>query len=258
MSASLPLRTSSRLGLVLLVLLFPVAVSAQVEMSDETYELNEQAAAASARGEHERAIRLYRETVAAQGLNISHLNLGRAYAKAGECELARRAYDKVPDAPAVDSVPRDKILEVLYKYRLELDEQCKEQEAAEEEEEKEVEVEPIKKPPVTPEREPNILAYSLVGVGVAGVATFAILDLTVLRKKREALEAQQGEGRTEYDEMRADFNVWRAVNIGVLGVGVAAAATGAFLLLRADEPSRTALVPWFSSQGGGVAWSARF
>lgn len=70
-------------------------------MSDETYELNEKAAAASARGEHERAIRLYRETVATQGLNISHLNLGGAYAKAGECELARCAYDKVPDAPAV-------------------------------------------------------------------------------------------------------------------------------------------------------------
>jgi len=96
-----------------------------VEPSDAQLELNALAVQASREGDNEKAIDLFTASLALGDLNVTWLNLGRAYATAGQCEDALEAYDTVPFVPRVPNPPHSQVHDILVGYRDELiDEQC--------------------------------------------------------------------------------------------------------------------------------------
>jgi hypothetical protein len=87
-------------------------------------ELNELAFEAARNDDHQRAVELLQASLVLGEINVSYLNLGRSLSRLNNCDGARRAYDRVADAPHVQSPSREEVLAVLDKYRSELDAQC--------------------------------------------------------------------------------------------------------------------------------------
>ncbi len=207
-------------------------------------ELNQAGVAALDRGEYERAVRFFQEAVEAKPLNVIYLNLGRAYARWGKCDQARAAYDQVPDAPAAESPPRDTVLEVLYRYRLELDEQCAKQESNETEVEATTRT-PIERPPADEPMSLRPVALGLIGVGAAALATGLVIEFAVLPRH----ERQQDEEA---------FRSTRGANQAIFVGGAVFAAAGAVLWFLDPGRSATALRPVVGGDRVGLAWEVRW
>lgn len=95
-----------------------------VEVTEAQAELNEQGVAAVNSGNFQVAINLFKASLNLGELNITYLNLGRAYAKAGLCDEAIAAYDATTTAPRVSSPPAEVIAEAVARFRDQLPEQC--------------------------------------------------------------------------------------------------------------------------------------
>lgn len=95
-----------------------------VEATDEQARLNDQAVRAIGKEDYVKAISLLEEALYLGKLNITYLNLGRAYQLAGRCEQARRALRNVPTAPAVEKPPAGFIEAKAEEYLNELEEDC--------------------------------------------------------------------------------------------------------------------------------------
>lgn len=91
---------------------------------DEQRELNEAAVKAMVDGDYVQAIELLEQANEIGELNITWLNLGRAYAKADRCKDALVAYDRMAVAPRVDKPSAEQLYEILTKYRQELVTEC--------------------------------------------------------------------------------------------------------------------------------------
>lgn len=87
-------------------------------------ELNEQGVKAIVDGNYPAAIRLFKSSLDLGELNITYLNLGRAYQKAMRCEDALKAYNDVEAAPRVEQPSPSQISAALEKYRAELARTC--------------------------------------------------------------------------------------------------------------------------------------
>ena len=98
--------------------------AASQELLETQMELNAQALDAATDGDHATAVRLLRSSLALGELNVTWLNLGRVYQLAGECQEARRAFDRVPSTPAVAEPPRSRVLDARRRYMRELDTRC--------------------------------------------------------------------------------------------------------------------------------------
>ncbi len=109
-----------------------------------------------------------------------------------------------------------------------------------------------------------IAGWTTLGVGVAALATFAIVDLTALGSLVDDMEKAGAAGDVAaFERAESDFKSLRTVNYILLGVGSAAVVTGATLvlidLLGGDaEASGHALVPWWGGEGAGLGWRVAF
>lgn len=95
-----------------------------VEPSSAQLELNNRGVQAIVAKQYGTAVRLFRSSTDLGELNITYVNMGRAYQYMGECENAEDAYAKALNAPAVASPSPDKIAAVIKRYRAELKESC--------------------------------------------------------------------------------------------------------------------------------------
>lgn len=95
-----------------------------VEASEEQASLNDQGVRAIGNGDYVKAISLLEEALYLGELNITYLNLGRAYQKAGRCKKARETLQKVSSAPAVQRPSAGFIESKANQYLDELEEQC--------------------------------------------------------------------------------------------------------------------------------------
>ena len=86
--------------------------------------LNEKAIGSMIDGDYETAIEQLKQSLELGELNITYLNLGRAYAKSGRCSEALGAYDRMAVAPRVDSPTPDELYDILVQYRSELLTDC--------------------------------------------------------------------------------------------------------------------------------------
>lgn len=68
----------------------------------EQQNLNDQAVQALTEENYAKAISYLEEALYIGGLNVSYLNLGRAYQRLGNCRKAKEALRKVPEAPRVE------------------------------------------------------------------------------------------------------------------------------------------------------------
>lgn len=192
-----------------------------VEPSSAQLELNNRGVQAIVAKQYETAVRLFRSSTDLGELNITYVNMGRAYQYMGECENAEAAYDKALEAPAVASPSPDKIAAVIARYRMELDESCvpvdsstvptsPEQDVKQEEIAKSVKPLPM---PSEPAESSNAPYYWLAGGG-AGLVAGIVLDTV-------PASATNGESDT------LDY-----VPVGLYVLGGAAVVYGIYSLLQ--------------------------
>lgn len=101
-----------------------------VEPSEEQRELNDDAVRALTEGDYAKAITLLEEALYLGELNVTYLNLGRAYQLLGRCEQAREAFDKALEAPRAEQPPPGLVENKTREYMRELDQGCKPAEQA--------------------------------------------------------------------------------------------------------------------------------
>lgn len=195
--------------------------------SDEQMELNDDAVRAIVEGDYAAAVALLEEARSLGELNVTFLNLGRAYQKLGQCDNALEALDKALTAPRVRQPPPDFVIKKVAAYRAELDEQC----AASQ---------PVEAPPEV-ESEPNTTAWVLTGSGVAVMAGGgAMLALASSERDKIRSQPEPGEGlvteRTmrEAQELEDRANLYDTIGVGALAGGAVLTGIGAYLFLSHD------------------------
>lgn len=96
----------------------------------EQRKLNDEAVRAIGAKDYTRAISYLEESLYLGELNITYLNLGRAYQLLGRCAKARAAFAKVSEAPKVEKPPAAFVESKARQYQAELDESCTEEDVA--------------------------------------------------------------------------------------------------------------------------------
>jgi hypothetical protein len=94
------------------------------EPSERQVELNASAVEAIEKKQYSLAINRLEESLEAGPLNITYLNMGRAYQLMGRCQQALDAYDRVDTAPRVPEPRHDFIMEKVASYRDETRDTC--------------------------------------------------------------------------------------------------------------------------------------
>lgn len=93
-------------------------------VSEAQGQLNVEGIQAMQADDWEKAIRLFTSANDLAELNVTYLNLGRALTRAGRCEEAIVAYDKVTESPQVREPSPDLVEKKLNDYRVELAKLC--------------------------------------------------------------------------------------------------------------------------------------
>ncbi len=95
-----------------------------VEPSDRQLKLNNQAVRNIVKGDYAAAVALLEEALALGALNVTYLNLGRAYQQLERCEDAERALNNAGRAPAVPKPSPEIIDQKIREYRRKLADIC--------------------------------------------------------------------------------------------------------------------------------------
>jgi tetratricopeptide (TPR) repeat protein len=101
-----------------------MALAQDGKLSRKQKQLNESGVKAIIDGDYEKAIELFNQSLELGELNVTYLNLGRAYAKLGRCNDALEKYDRMAVAPRVSSPTPEELYEILTRYRSELFDEC--------------------------------------------------------------------------------------------------------------------------------------
>ena len=112
-----------RAGTLIIVLLlsWSSSASAQVAPTETQKQLNRQAYQKMADGSYEAAIDLYLQSIEKGPLNVTWLNLGRAYQKSGQCADAYAAFENVSSAPRVEKPSPEVVADTLERFREQLE-----------------------------------------------------------------------------------------------------------------------------------------
>lgn len=197
-----------------------------VEPTAAQLELNNQGVTAISERNFEQAVRLFKASLDLGELNITYVNMGRAYQYLNECDDAADAYERALRSPAIAEPSPEEIAEVVERYQNELAESCEQKASAEAETEAEEvaeesveEVRSIQPPPSTPSEEPvdeesaSMAPYFWLGGGGASVVGGVLLD---------TLPASASNG---------EFDALDVVPVGLYAVGAGALIYGIILLL---------------------------
>lgn len=272
-------------------LVFPAAVVAQqpgeaVEsgeaISDEQVQLNEEAVQAIFDENYARAISLLRESLLMGELNVTYLNLGRAYQKAGKCGQARQAYDKALEAPAVQQ-PSPKIVAAqTERYLEELDETCGDKEEAPASPTDEAAANDGKtdetqqsadgpaggdvSADVQTDGGSQVMAWTATIAGVALVGGGVGMHFLAESERSDLREPQTngsgvvtGMNQREFEEREQTANTYDTIGLSAGIIGGLTALTGVYLLVTsegAEQPATADL--WVGDGGAGITWTKRF
>ncbi len=102
----------------------PEAQDEGVTPTDAQQDYNDQGVILIQDGKYKQAIASFRSSLSLGELNITYLNLGRAYFRLDRCLEAREAYDAVKSAPKVKSPTAAEIGEILQRFEAEYGEAC--------------------------------------------------------------------------------------------------------------------------------------
>jgi hypothetical protein len=218
--------------------------------SAKEHELNEQAVRAMIAEDYPKAIALLEESRSMGESNVVYLNLGRAYQKLGNCAKAREMLAKVPSAPVVQDPSPELIQKRATRYLKELDEQCEEPpaETAEKTEKPEDATDattedstsasstdgpggagPTDPPSADDEVQPSsgssVVAFSMLGTGIALGATAVVLEVAA-NSQRNDIGGDNGDvANYTYQEARDIEARTNRMSTIALGLGIAGAVT---------------------------------
>lgn len=219
-----------------------------VEPSTGQQTLNDEGVKAMIDEDYERAVKLLQESLALGDLNITYLNLGRAYQKQGKCLEAQDAYLSAISAPAVNDPPQRLIDAKADKYLGELRQECGDK----------LDVEPRW-------GDAPAVKWGMIGGGVA-VAAFG--GFAMLRAGQVAPDAESFERdaagvivsptqQAAFDD-RQRARTWGTVGVSALTVGAAAIGVGTYFLVT-ENPAESQPSAVVGPDGSWrVGWSVRF
>lgn len=246
----------------------PTAVASEDEeapMTEEQVELNERGVEALIEGRSARAVALLEEAMRLGELNVLALNLGRAYHGLGRCEEARELLESVPELPAVDGVPAERINERAMEYLEEVDEACEEDEETEVEAPELEDEESLAQP--SPEPEPvdppsTALGWGAVAGGGALVASGVGLHLLARDRRAQVTDHEGSVNRevrqSEVADIESRANTYDTLGLSALIAGAALGGFGGYWLYRTRESSETTVDVGVSSGFRGVTVRGRF
>ncbi len=117
--------TMIRIALIASILLFAsTAVAQTVEPSAAQQDYNDKGVIAMQQGKFGEAVASFRSSLSLGELNVTQLNLGRAYFRMGLCLDAREAYAATKTAPKVSAPTPDEITALLDRFEKEYLEEC--------------------------------------------------------------------------------------------------------------------------------------
>lgn len=92
--------------------------------SSEQLAFNQQGVNAIIQGNFEEAVSFFAKSLALGELNVTYVNQGRAYQRAGKCDEANDSYTRALKAPAVAEPKPEQVTQVITQYREEMRKVC--------------------------------------------------------------------------------------------------------------------------------------
>jgi hypothetical protein len=214
-----------------------------VEPSAEQASVNEKAVRAIDAGDYVVAINLLEESAFRQPLNVTWLNLGRAYQLSGRCQKARGAFDRVDGAPAVAQPSPAFVAKKLAEYRAET---CTPREQPVVAKQATAEPQSVTPPPVQKSQTRNIWGVAAVSSGVLLAGGSLALHFVAETTRNDALaDAEPDAGplttdisREEFLEAEAQANTLDTVALSTGLVGGTLIGGGLYLLLTDGAEAR--------------------
>jgi tetratricopeptide (TPR) repeat protein len=247
----------------------PCLAQEPAKASDEQIELNDEALEAISDGNHARAASLLEESIHLGELNVTYLNLGRAYQLLGRCEAAQRALDKAEDAPQVASPAPELVDKKIDEYRADVDATCEQEEpdeAAEAPIGESADEEGSQSPPPNTSHDGSrrTWGYAALGSGVA-VGVGAGLLKWGAASRRADIDSADTDGDGFADTMtrqqaltRQDHaNLFDTLALSGAVVSGTLIGTGLYLIFTA-EPSTSQVSVTPGSDSVNVTWKVRF
>ncbi len=272
-----------------------VVASAPLE---EQRELNDEAVRAIGEEDYTKAVSYLEESLYMGELNITYLNLGRAYQLMGRCEKAREAFEKVSTAPKVEKPSADFLEAKAQQYREELEQNCQAEEPAPDTQDAPADtIERDSTPPEVDEGESSTTqpddgeasstddsaatppaAQADAGgentLGwIAAVGGLALVGGGVgLHLRAEALRDEVSPQQAEFDdqgrvanieqskvyENQSSANTLDTISLSMGIVGGLAAATGAYLLVTGDADDEPTITVGPRTDAAGFVIDGRF
>jgi hypothetical protein len=241
------------------------ANSQVVEPTERQLQLNDSALEAMNDENYVRAASLFEESNHLGELNVTYLNLGRAYQFMGRCDDARQALQRVSSAPKVSSPSPDFVEMKAQQYLDDVDETC-EASAAPNQEDSRPEVPPQADSTPAPAADQARLTWGYValgtGVGLAATSGLLAWQASSLRGDIDGADSN-GDGfaddlsRQQALDKQADANLYDTFALSGAVAGGVLVGTGLYLLFTTESTASTVAVrPGRDSMS--VSWHLRF
>lgn len=238
---------------------------AATEPTAEQVKLNEAAVEAMLAEEYDKAVRLLQASLDLGELNVTYLNLGRAYQKLGECDASRKALLSVVTAPAVEQPPPRIVDAKADEYLAELDAEC---DFGPTTAEAPAPADALSATAATAPPQTNYVGWSAVAAGGALLATSGVFYLFAQSEYGEVVDAlddgslDQGlvvdMSRREAIEHQSRGDTFSTVALSTAIAGVALTGLGAYLVFDEDAPAEAAVSLGTDGDGLGVRLGGRF
>lgn len=252
-----------------LVLLAPSLAMGQEDISfvqptAKQVELNDQAVRAIAADDAVKAVSLLEESNYIGSLNITYLNLGRAYQRLDQCPQARSAYENALSAPKVEQPPPGLVAQKAKQFLAELDEQCATAEAAPAHDDDSAGVAPP--PSEAPTSSQAVWGWSAVAGGAVLAAGGVGLHLWAESLRDEVRDPVVNDdeqitsiSQAQAVEQESQANTLSTAGVSLIGVGIIGATVGTYLLVTdSNVEDASALSVGLRRDGVMCSWKAQF
>jgi hypothetical protein len=235
-----------------------------VTPTDEQVELNEKAVRLIASGDAVQAITLLQEANYIGELNVTYLNLGRAYQSIGRCDEARASLEAVQDAPAVESPPPGLVNSRAKSFLQQLSQECEQGERTDAE--KQEVLVPRQNGAGGPRPSTVTRGWVTIGVGAGLGICAGALHLIARSQRNQVREPTlNSSGQvTNISQREADRIEDRANTLDTIAVGTAIAAAGVtalgvyWLISSPEQDTTVHLTPTIGPNNAGISLEARF
>jgi tetratricopeptide (TPR) repeat protein len=222
-----------------------------VTPSDEQQKLNDEGVEHLIEENYARAVAHFEQSLLLGELNVTYLNLGRAYQKMGKCAKAKSALERALVAPPVANPPEKLVTDKAREYLAEVEQECV--------------AEPAEAQPETAGMSSHELwGWTATAAGLAVAGTGVGLHFAAEGKRDEVREAQRQDGlitsvsQTEAQQLEDDANTLDSVGVAMIAAGLVGAGVGTYLMFTAPDEADASVSVGLSDDSIGLSFSGRF